>query len=70
MILTPCSWDEWVPEQLILKLDEAGVAKQKALAQSALAAQSAGNAAASAAGKIMKEASGKGVALLSLCFNS
>ncbi|KAJ3860899.1 MRG-domain-containing protein [Lentinula novae-zelandiae] len=50
------SWDEWVTEQRILKLDEAGIAKQKALSQSALAAQHAG--ANAAAGK-MKEMSGK-----------
>ncbi|KAJ3995351.1 MRG-domain-containing protein [Lentinula boryana] len=47
------TWDEWVTEQRILKFDEAGIAKQKALSQSALAAQNAG-----AAGK-MKDSSGK-----------
>ncbi|KAJ3874595.1 MRG-domain-containing protein [Lentinula edodes] len=50
------TWDEWVTEQRILKLDEAGIAKQKALSQSALAAQHAG--ANAAAGK-MKDLSGK-----------
>ncbi|KAJ4473741.1 MRG-domain-containing protein [Lentinula aciculospora] len=50
------TWDEWVTEQRILKLDEAGIAKQRTLAQSAVAAQSAsGNV---AAGK-MKDSSGK-----------
>ncbi|KAF5369210.1 hypothetical protein D9757_010035 [Collybiopsis confluens] len=49
-------WDEWVTESRILKLDEAGIAKQKALSQSALAAQSAGASAAAGKGK---ESSGK-----------
>ncbi|KAF9078106.1 MRG-domain-containing protein [Rhodocollybia butyracea] len=49
------TWDEWVTEPRILKLDEAGIAKQKSLSQSALAAQAGANA---AAGK-MKDASGK-----------
>ncbi|KIK61571.1 hypothetical protein GYMLUDRAFT_42579 [Collybiopsis luxurians FD-317 M1] len=51
------TWDEWVTESRILKLDEAGIAKQKALSQSALAAQSAGASAVVGKGK---DTSGKG----------